>query len=322
MTGNDWTGDPQDTAAGPSEPVLPEPARFDAAAPDPAFGGVIGSDIIEIGPPSPGRSSRRPRVLAASAAVVVVLAACGVILATQGSSQASPAAILTAAAHKSAAFSTVTSAFSEQIGSGLGTISGTGEEIRSPLKLSMQVNEHVEGQSVSLSGIIVSDTMYLKFGAMAGLPKSVVGRWIEFPLSGLAGGAFSSMLSSVENENPMSQIQMLLASKSVHSEGTDVIAGVQTNKYGGYFTAAAALKMLPAGTRSALGAMLKELQGDIHFTIWIDGNDRIRKLVETETIDSQPVTVTYTFTNYNRPLTITAPPPGEVEHIPASALAG
>ena len=229
MTGNDWTGDPQDTAAGPSEPVLPEPARFDAAAPDPAFGGVIGSDIIEIGPPSPGRSSRRPRVLAASVAVVLVLAAGGVILATQGSSQASAAAILTAAAHKSAAFSTVTSTFTEQLGGTQGdSVSGTAVEIRKPLQLSMQLSESADGQPFSLSGIIVSDTMYLKFGAMAGLPKSVVGKWIEFPLSGLAGGTFSTMLDSIENENPTSQLQMLLASKNVHADGTQVIDGVQT----------------------------------------------------------------------------------------------
>jgi hypothetical protein len=288
-------------------------------------GSATPSDTVEFGDSTPS-SAPRPRrrlVVATSAGAVAAVAVAAIAIAATGgfSSSQSPAQVLAAAAHNSSTVSSLSATYSEQIsGQASGSISGSVQEIRKPLQMSIGMTETINGQTLPLSAILTDSDMYMKFGSVAGLPAELAGKWIEFSLSSVGGGEFSSLLQSVQNENPTSQAQELLAAKDLRADGTQVVDGVQTNKYTGSFTPAAALKVLSPAARAALGPAMKEIQGDINFSVWIDGNDHIRKFTEVETVASETVNATFTFQSFNQPVTVTIPPASEVVHYPGGGL--
>jgi hypothetical protein len=324
----DAYGPPAD-AYGPPADAYGPPAAGDQGMPAGAWPGQpTGSDTVEFGQTTPTTAAGRPRrtrlVIASAAGAVVAVAVAAIAIAAAsggGSSAQSPAQVLAAAAHKSAAVNSLSATYSEQI-SGLasGSITGAVQEIRKPLQMSIGMTETIEGQTIPLSAILTDNTMYMKFGTMAGLPSQLAGKWIEFPLSGLAGGTYSSLLQSVQNENPASQTQELLAAKHLREDGTQVIDGVQTTRYTGSFTPAAALKVLSQKERTALAPAMKQISGLINFSVWIDGNDLIRKFTEHETVASETVNVTFTFQSFNQPVNVTIPPASQVIHYPGSGL--
>ena len=80
------------------------------------------------------------------------------------------------------------------------------------------------------------------------------------------------------------------------------------------------MKYLPASSRALMGGALKMTSGDVRFTVWIDGSHHVRKLTETETIDSVSARVTITFYGFNQPLAIKAPPASQVVSPPGGSL--
>ncbi len=289
-------------------------------------GAATPSDTVAFGvstPPSPGRPRRRVVVAAVGGAVAVVAVAAIAIAATGvfGGSAQTPAQVLAAATHNSATVSSLSATYSEQIsGTASGSITGSVQEIRKPLQMSIGMTETVEGQTIPLSAILTDNNMYIKFGNMAGLPSDLVGKWIEFSLSSLDGGEFSSLLQSVQNENPASQMQELLAAKDLRADGTQVIDGVQTTRYVGAFTPAAALKVLSPSARKALAPAMGQIHGLIKFSVWIDGNDHIRQFTENETVASETVNATFNFVSFNQPVTVTIPPASKVVPYSGSGL--
>jgi hypothetical protein len=302
------------------------PSMGPAYPADPTFAtGPVGSDTVEFGPTAPSEPPRRRRlVIAASAAVVAAAAVAAVAIAeTGGSSAQTPEQVLAAAAHKSAAVKTLSATFDERVsGASSGNIAASVQEVRKPLQLSLALSENIDGQTIPLSMILTTKSIYIKFGQIPGLPASVIGKWIEFPLADVGNGVLYSLLQSAEKENPASQTQLLLASKHLRADGTQVIDGVQTTRYVGYFTAADALKMLTPAQRAALAPAMQQITGRINFSVWIDGSDQIRKIAETESVGSDQVNFGYTFLSFNQPVNIAIPPPSKVLHIPASALNG
>jgi hypothetical protein len=79
------------------------------------------------------------------------------------------------------------------------------------------------------------------------------------------------LLHDFEGENPMSQVQMLLATKDVSADGTQDVDGVRAARYTGSFAPSTALKFLPASDRSVLEAALKLVHGNVAVSLWISG---------------------------------------------------
>jgi hypothetical protein len=312
------------SAFGPAGPVGPE-APY--GAPPAGGSGPVGSDAIEFGPsaPAPGsRSRRKGLIVAGSVAAVAAIAVAAVAIAGIGGSSAqTPEQVLATAAHKSAEYTSESATFSEQLsGAESGTISGSAQAIRKPLQMSMTMTENLGGQTLPISAVLTPGTMYMKLGAMAGIPKQIAGKWLALPLTSLGGGSISSLLQSVEKENPASQSQLLLASRNLRADGTQVVDGVQTTRYVGVFTPAAAIKLLAPDVRGELGPALKQVRGNIRFSVWIDGSDQIRKITESEAVGPEQVSIVYTYVSFNQPVTITIPPASQVIHIPISAMNG
>ncbi len=333
MTGSDWTD------ATPHEPPpladQDQPTHPERVQPQPGVsqpGMVAGlHDTVEFSgggntaPTAPRRT--RMIVAGAAAAVAVVAIAAVAVAATHGSAgppQPTPAQVLASAAHKAAGVTSLSATFSENISgaAGGGTISGSVQEVRKPLQMAMNITETFGGQTIPMSAILTSSAMYMKFGSMPGLPKAMLGKWLEIPLTSLGSGSFASLLQSVQNENPASQAQLLLASKYLHADGKQLIDGVETTKYSGAFTPAAALKVLSPSQRAALGPALKRLTGDVSFHVWIAGNGQIRQFVEVETVSAETVVTTFNFQSYNVPVTVAIPPASQVVPFPGSPTGG
>jgi hypothetical protein len=337
-----WPGDPgQPQPQAPGEPGAgPETASTagtdpywaSSASPDPnaPLPADAPSDTVELGATSPAPRTGRTRILVAAAAGVAVLAVIGIVVGvTSGGSsgpQGSPAQVLTAAVHNADAITSATATYSEHVsGPSAASVStsGTVTEIRVPLQMSMHITETVGSEVLPMSGILTGDSIYIKFGAASGLPASMIGKWLEIKYSEIPGGnAIGSVLQSMSSENPSLQLQPLLAGRNVRAVGSQDIAGVPTTEYKGSFTESAALKALPASVRSQLGPALKDLTGVAHFTVWIDGQDQVRRLAEQETVGTENVNIEITFLSYNQPVTITTPPASQVVPVPAGALGG
>jgi hypothetical protein len=276
----------------------------------------------EIGPVSaPRRRKRVVAALGAAAAVIVAAVAIAIATGSGGAVAQTPAQALDAASRGTTGLRSFSATMTEQFG-GAGTARAAFAEQRSPFLMSMNMTEQIAGHTLPISIITTTTTMYIKLGNVPGVPRQLAGKWIKISLSGLGINPLISLTQGSGGYNPVSEVQMLGAGAHVRDAGTQVIGGVQTTRYSGSFAMAAALKHLPASVRSLLSPIETEISGQVHFTVWIDGQHRIRQLAETENAANVPVHMTMTFTGFNQPVTVTIPPASQVYSPPASGLPG
>jgi len=194
-------------------------------------------------------------------------------------------------------------------------------QLRPTLLADAIVHATISGRSVSMHEIVSAKAVYLQ--TQPGNPT--VRPWTEIPFSALGhglGGSLSSLLQSARNSNPAQQTQLLTASKNAHVVGTTVVDGVETTHYRGSISAATALASLKPSVRKGLAPLLKLITGEIHFDVWIDAQHVTRRLIERETVISQPVAVTMNVTAVNQPVQITLPPTSQVGILPKGQLGG
>jgi hypothetical protein len=310
-----------DAGAQPAAQFAPPVGQFPPAGDFAQPAGQFAQLSDQLGVVQPAHRRRTGLIIGAAAAVAViaVVAVVFVVTGKGGSGSPSPAQALATADRVSAHVSSATATFSEQVGTA-STISGTATFQRSPLVVEEHLTETADGQSIPITGIVTPSAMYLKSSLLLkGAPKP----WIKIPIAELGpGSVFSTLLHSIDNENPLSENQLFLAARHVHVVGHQVVSGVSTTKYSGSFAPLAALKYLPASARGVLRPLLSEIAGDIHFSVWVGANHLTRKFTEVYTVQTETVTTTDTFTSFNQPVTITLPPASQVAVPPASALNG
>jgi hypothetical protein len=284
--------------------------------------------MVHISSASPGkgcgRRQRQAAVAAACAAAATLLAACGAAGGAASAKPLSPRQVITLASDTADRATSVTGNYTVQAGTGPAEITTGTVSVR--LKPTFLIGENLsvsaDGQKLAMSEIISAQAIYLKEAALSGETGKP---WVKISLSSLSGGLgslVSQLLQTAQNSNPLGQTQVLASAKDVRAHGTQVVDGVQTTRYTGSVTPAAALKTLSPKLRASLAPMLNLISGDIAFTVWIDGQHHVRKLIETETVSGQPVTVTMNITSINQPVHVTLPPASQVASMPKSALAG
>ena len=207
------------------------------------------------------------------------------------------------------------------------TISGTLQQQTgaNPLAVANFGSVTVQGQEVrgGLQEIINRSGVYLK---MAQLAQRTGKPWVEIPassLSKLSGGSFSQLLQNGSSD-PLMQTQMLSSSTNVQKVGTATINGVPTTEYTGTYPISAGLAKLPATARGAqIAAQLKTLGLTTeHFTVWLDDQQQVRKIVTTAKGSSESVASTIVVTSVNQPVTASIPPAAQIATLPASELGG
>ena len=243
-----------------------------------------------------------------------------------GTSLTAAQAVKEAAAHAQKATSYAADITVKTSGTASSTISGTLKQqtTPSPLAVADFSSVTVQGQQVpgGMEEIINSGGIYLK---LAELSKQTGKPWIKIPgsdVSKLGGASLSQLLQNGSND-PLTQTQMLSSSTNVKKVGTATINGVPTTEYTGTYPITAGLAKLPAATRSKIAAQLKA-QGltTEHFTVWLDNQQQVRKVISSAQGTSEQVTSTVTVTSVNQPVTATLPPASQTATVPSSELGG
>src|ERR1700760_1109308 len=211
-------------------------------------------------------------------------------------------------------------------GTASSTISGTLKQQTSPSPLAVAdfSSVTVQGQQVQggMQEIINSDGVWLK---LAQLSKQVGKPWIKIPASDLSkvtGASFGQLLQNGSND-PLVQTQMLSSSTNVKKVGTATINGVPTTEYTGTYPITAGLAKLPATSRSKIAAQLKA-QGMTteQFTVWLDDQHQVRKVITSAKGTSEQVSSTVTVTSVNQPVSVSLPPASQTATVPASEAGG
>lgn len=277
----------------------------------------------------------RTRLLA-TALLLPVLVACG---GDKGGSSApkndnpvveqQPAAVLRGAAARTAEAGTARFAM-EVEGAGL-AMTGTGLTSLNDIKTSMKMTMAVQGQNVEMDAIMLGTVMYMK---MPMLPTG--GKWMKLDLAELSanGGVDLEALTQLQQSDPKQALAYLEgAGDDVEKTGTDTVRGVETTKYSVTLDLSkAASAQKDERVRDAIESAVKQMgTAKIPTTVWIDGEGRLRKMVQTidlsqatgEQMAGLTGTLTTTFEVYDFGVSldsVTAPPADQVTD--GSALLG
>lgn len=243
-----------------------------------------------------------------------------------GASLTAAEAVKQAAAQAQKASSYAADVTVKTTGTASTSLSGTMQQqtTPSPLAVADLGSVTVQGQPVQggIDEIINSSGIYIK---MATLAKQTGKPWLEIPVSELnkvSGVSFSQLLQNGSND-PLLQAQMLASSTNVKKVGTATINGVPTTEYTGTYPVSAGLAKLPAASRSKIAAQLQQMGLKTEqFTVWLDDQQQVRKVVSSAKGTSESVASTIVVTSVNQPVTATVPPASQVATVPASELGG
>ena len=151
---------------------------------------------------------------------------------------------------------------------------------------------------------------YLKWSAISSMHNGKP--WLAFPLSSVGKNAavnLTQFLTSLQDDGPLTDSQMLGGATSVRSVSTSTIGGIPVTEYTGSFPIDKGTAHLPASTRARVR---KETAAagiaTATFRVWIDGQHRMRRSVITESGKSFSEIITTTITSINEPVNIAIPP--------------
>ncbi|MFE9095962.1 DUF1396 domain-containing protein [Streptomyces sp. NPDC007264] len=243
----------------------------------------------------------------------------GAVACTKGGAQEprmTPAAAVAAAAKNADA---VTSLHYRMKGTvpGAGRVSGEAAMRVKPPAMSMKMT--VEDQAVHgpVEIRLVGKAMYVGGGAEAA--KEMGGKsWVKFDMATLG---MDKRLNSGElgggrtGQNPAQESTFLTGSKNVKKVGTETVDGVRTTHYKGTLTLAdlrASLKGEDRQTRELREKSLKQYEemgaDTITMDMWMDGGNRAKQFRMRSDAAKGPLDMTITFLDFNKPVTVTAPP--------------
>jgi hypothetical protein len=254
---------------------------------------------------------RRAAAAGLSAAALIAVAACGSAAGGgPGSTSVTPRqALLAAAAHMQKVTSAVETLSVKTSGAQSGTTTGVIHFQLRPLLLGADLSLAVNGKSTPLKEVLTTSDIYLSAPALTGQTGKP---WVKIPLSvlkGPAGATFGALFHSLESDNFTNQTELLTTAKNVRFIGRETVGGTSAIEYAGSVKADSALKALPASYRRALSAKLHSLGTTaISFHVWIDSQNHVRKLAETESVNGVNVNTTVTVTAINQPVHVTIPP--------------
>ena len=286
--------------------------------------GVIQRGVIQ-------RSPAKGLLAAAAAGLAALLAAgCSAGTAQHAATPAKPGAspqqaVELAAYHAKTATSVTATVSMQMTGAVTMTMSGTlAEQIRPRLLAEMRIPVlKAAGQTLpgGMTEILAGQAFYMH---APDLPLPGGKPWVKIPFSDLTGTSgvnLGQLLQQAQNENPMMQAQMLASAKGVHEAGKTTVGGVPVTEYTGHYSMADALASIPASERSAADQqMTKAGVGSVDFTVWLDDQQMVRKLVLTVPSSAFTMTMTMLVTGINQPVTVQLPAASQTTVAPASAL--
>ncbi|MET8634922.1 DUF1396 domain-containing protein [Streptomyces sp. NPDC004074] len=259
---------------------------------------------------------------AAGAALAALVLGGGAVACSKGGAEESPRMTPAAAVAKAAKNAEqITSMHYRMTGTvpGEGKVSGEARMSLKPLAMSMKMTVAGQDTDGPVEIRLVDQVMYIGGGAEAA--KELNGKsWLKFDLSALGMdkelGA-DQLGAGQADRNPAQESTFLTDSKRVTKVGTETVGGVKTTHYKGEISVAemrAALKKqhLDKATldrrEKSIDAYEKMGAGAISMDMWIDGSDHTKQFRMRSDTEKGPLDTTITFLDFNKPVTVTAPP--------------
>jgi len=253
------------------------------------------------------------------AALAALVLGGGAVSCTKGSDdspQMSPAGAVAKAAKNSDAITSLRYRMTGKV-PGQGRIKGEAAMSMKPMAMSMKMAalDQLDPEPVELR--LVGGVLYMGGGQSAAKKMDGV-HWIKFDISGKEGGTpgvDSSRMEDQVKKNPAQESTFLTRSKNVKKVGDEKVGGVETTHYAGTVTLAelrAGLKGGDAATRKGREKSLKEYEDmgieRMTMDMWIDGDDHTKQFRMRGKAGQGPLDMTITFLDYNKPVTVKAPP--------------
>lgn len=191
--------------------------------------------------------------------------------------------------------------------------------MRTKPDIAMSMKMTADGQG-SAEIRLVDKAMYI--GGNADMAKEMDGKkWMKFDLSSLGkdGGLGATAPGAGQaDQNPASMSSFLNGAKNVKKVGTETVDGVKTTHYSGDVTLAelkATFKDADKAVREQREKSTEQLEklGLDKFTMdmWVDGENHAKQFRMLGDADKGTFDMTFTFLDYNKPVTVTAPPAAE-----------
>lgn len=193
--------------------------------------------------------------------------------------------------------------------------------IRPTVALKMSVDSMaVKGQQVSggMEAILLGHTMYMKMPALSQMAGGKPWFKLDLQAIGKASGLdLDSMLNQVQQNGPAEQTKMLTASKNVHKVGTETVNGVQTTHYTGTVATSEGLAKLDPSAREKLQESLQKLGATTEtYDIWVNSDSLPVKIISAMKTNDGTITTTAVYSDYGKPVSISAPPANLVRAMP------
>ncbi|MET7987311.1 DUF1396 domain-containing protein [Streptomyces sp. NPDC005281] len=257
---------------------------------------------------------------ATGAALVALVLGGGAVGCSKGAAQESPALTPAAAVAKAAKKTEdITSLRYRMTGKvpGEGRVSGEAAMSMKPLAMSMKMTAEDQATDGPVEIRLVGNAMYIGAGAEAA--KEMNGKsWIKFDMSALGADKnlnADQLGGGQADKNPATESTFLTGSKNVKKVGTETVAGVRTTHYKGTVTLAEFRKSLQGRDKATREKREKALDqyskmgiDAITMDMWIDGADHTKQFRMRGAADKGPLDMTVTFLEFNKPVTVTAPP--------------
>jgi hypothetical protein len=176
----------------------------------------------------------------------------------------------------------------------------------------------IHGTAVSVRFDFTSGTDKLRVISVPGILYADVGEvvdgrhWLEVRAGGTdpLSSAMAPLLSYMTNSADISsQTTSWSAAGGFIPSGPTDVAGVSATEYDGTIPRAAVQAGLPAQFRDIMG---KDITGDSHLRVWLDGQDRPVKVVTSGSYDGKADLVTVTYGDWGHAPAVTPPPAADV----------
>ncbi|MFI1413059.1 DUF1396 domain-containing protein [Streptomyces sp. NPDC020707] len=189
------------------------------------------------------------------------------------------------------------------------------------LAMSMKMTALDQGKDGNAEIRLVDKAMYIGGGAAAA--KEMDGKsWIKFDMSTLgddALGGGGAPGAGTADKNPAQESTFLTGSKDVKKVGTEKVEGVETTHYKGTVTLDEFRKSLKGESKATREKREKSLEqyeklglDALTMDMWVDGEDHTKQFRMQGDADKGKLDMTITFLDYNKPVTVKAPPAKDV----------
>jgi hypothetical protein len=202
------------------------------------------------------------------------------------------------------------------------------EQLRPSLLAEVQIGTlSAAGQSLpgGLSEVVTPSNLYLKWSLLT-QQLHTTKPWLVIPVSALSkssGINLSQLFSQATSSSPLNESQLLTGATGVRKVGTGTVDGVPVTEYTGTVPLAKGMQYLSGTAKAAMqqqitAAGLKTAT----FTVWVDGQQVMRKAVITETGTALTEVITVSISSINQPVNIAVPAADQTTALPAGALGG